>query len=57
MRPKEQLNGLMKTLMSTKPHFIRCIIPNEEKAPGKILPHNLVHPVFHKQLDSTGTLV
>lgn len=31
---QEQLNGLMKTLHSTQPHFIRCIIPNETKSPG-----------------------
>lgn len=34
--PQEQLNGLMKTLNSTQPHFIRCIIPNEFKQPGEI---------------------
>ncbi|CAL4115658.1 unnamed protein product, partial [Meganyctiphanes norvegica] len=28
---REQLNKLMSTLMSTCPHFIRCIIPNEYK--------------------------
>ncbi|MPC33266.1 Myosin-16 [Portunus trituberculatus] len=32
---KEQLNKLMTTLMSTSPHFIRCIIPNEMKQSGK----------------------
>merc|ERR1712168_515774 len=35
-RHKEQLKGLMGTLMSTSPHFVRCIIPNENKAPGEI---------------------
>ena len=35
MEPQEQLNGLMKTLNATSPHFIRCIIPNETKSPGK----------------------
>ncbi|TMS36883.1 hypothetical protein L596_003949 [Steinernema carpocapsae] len=33
---KEQLNRLMTTLRNTKPHFVRCIIPNHEKKPGKI---------------------
>ncbi|KAG0724681.1 Myosin-3 [Chionoecetes opilio] len=33
--PQEQLNNLMTVLRSTAPHFIRCIIPNEVKAPGK----------------------
>lgn len=34
--PQEQLNNLMTVLRSTAPHFIRCIIPNENKAAGKI---------------------
>lgn len=33
---KEQLNALMAQLYSTQPHFVRCIIPNEEKKPGKV---------------------
>ncbi|KAK0407846.1 hypothetical protein QR680_003632 [Steinernema hermaphroditum] len=33
---KGQLNRLMTTLRNTKPHFVRCIIPNHEKKPGKI---------------------
>ena len=33
---KEQLTRLMKTLSITVPHFVRCIIPNHEKKPGKI---------------------
>ncbi|XP_023230777.1 myosin-7-like isoform X1 [Centruroides sculpturatus] len=32
---REQLNKLMTTLRSTSPHFVRCIIPNETKSPGK----------------------
>ncbi|CAL4063538.1 unnamed protein product [Meganyctiphanes norvegica] len=31
---REQLNALMTTLNATQPHFIRCIVPNEKKAPG-----------------------
>lgn len=27
----------MTTLKSTQPHFVRCIIPNELKQPGKII--------------------
>ncbi|KAI8846206.1 P-loop containing nucleoside triphosphate hydrolase protein, partial [Chytridium lagenaria] len=34
-RHKEQLNSLMAQLYSTEPHFVRCIIPNEEKKAGK----------------------
>lgn len=33
---QEQLGGLMGTLNSTKPNFVRCIIPNYEKKAGKI---------------------
>uniref|UniRef100_A0A914YEA6 Myosin heavy chain n=1 Tax=Panagrolaimus superbus TaxID=310955 RepID=A0A914YEA6_9BILA len=33
---KEQLTRLMTTLRNTVPHFVRCIIPNHEKKPGKI---------------------
>ncbi|EPY50612.1 myosin II heavy chain [Schizosaccharomyces cryophilus OY26] len=30
-RHKEQLNQLMNQFNTTQPHFIRCIVPNEEK--------------------------
>lgn len=35
-RHKEQLNQLMSQLASTQPHFVRCIVPNSEKKPGKV---------------------
>ncbi|KAI6219617.1 hypothetical protein M3Y99_01645300 [Aphelenchoides fujianensis] len=33
---KEQLGRLMSTLNNTVPNFVRCIIPNHEKRPGRI---------------------
>jgi len=33
---QENLNKLMKTLYTTHPHFVRCIIPNEIKTGGII---------------------
>merc|ERR1712142_216690 len=50
-RHKEQLKGLMSTLMSTSPHFVRCIIPNENKQPGEIDGQLLLH-----QLRCNGVL-
>ncbi|GJJ73231.1 hypothetical protein EMPS_05589 [Entomortierella parvispora] len=35
-RHKEQLRSLMDHLHGTRPHFVRCILPNEEKRAGKI---------------------
>lgn len=35
LNKQEQLNKLMATLHCTSPHFVRCIIPNENKLPGK----------------------
>ncbi|KAI9291350.1 hypothetical protein K502DRAFT_142184 [Neoconidiobolus thromboides FSU 785] len=35
-RHKEQLSLLMNQLNTTEPHFVRCILPNQDKKPGKI---------------------
>ncbi|EIW68985.1 hypothetical protein TREMEDRAFT_68898 [Tremella mesenterica DSM 1558] len=35
-RHKEQLGQLMQQLSATQPHFVRCIVPNTEKKPGKV---------------------
>ena len=35
-RHRQQLNALMTTLRATVPHFVRCIIPNEQKKAGII---------------------
>lgn len=35
-RHKEQLNTLMSQLRETQPHFVRCIVPNENKKPGQV---------------------
>merc|ERR1712002_797531 len=46
-RHKESL----KTLMATSPHFVRCIIPNENKAPGEMDGQLVLH-----QLRCNGVL-
>ncbi|XP_015250028.1 PREDICTED: myosin-7B-like [Cyprinodon variegatus] len=48
---KENLNKLMANLRSTKPHFVRCIIPNESKSPGVMDPFLVLH-----QLRCNGVL-
>ncbi|XP_072044348.1 myosin-16-like [Amphiura filiformis] len=48
---REQLNRLMATLGNTKPHFVRCIIPNEKKAAGVIDAFLVLH-----QLACNGVL-
>ncbi|KAL6303713.1 nonmuscle myosin heavy chain b [Sparassis latifolia] len=35
-RHKEQLAGLMTQLQATQPHFVRCIVPNALKKPGRV---------------------
>lgn len=50
-RHKEQLNKLMTMLYSTTPHFVRCIIPNEEKKPGQVDANLILH-----QLRCNGVL-
>jgi len=35
-RHKEQLGQLMGQLASTQPHFVRCIVPNADKKPGRV---------------------
>ncbi|KAF5381605.1 hypothetical protein D9615_005504 [Tricholomella constricta] len=35
-RHKEQLSSLMLQLKGTQPHFVRCIMPNSNKKPGRV---------------------
>ncbi|XP_062916150.1 myosin-7 [Mobula hypostoma] len=48
---RENLNKLMANLRSTHPHFVRCIIPNEQKAPGV-----MENPLVMHQLRCNGVL-
>ncbi|KAL7669321.1 hypothetical protein ACOME3_009983 [Neoechinorhynchus agilis] len=48
---REQLNTLLTHLRSTHPHFVRCIIPNEEKKAGL-----LDVPLVLNQLHCNGVL-
>ncbi|KAM6118942.1 LOW QUALITY PROTEIN: myosin-3-like [Phoenicopterus ruber ruber] len=38
---REDLSKLMSNLRTTRPHFVRCIVPNEKKTPG-LMDHKLV---------------
>ncbi|CAO1612723.1 unnamed protein product [Parajaminaea phylloscopi] len=48
---KEQLTSLMNQLGSTQPHFVRCIVPNSERKPGK-----MQLPLVLEQLRCNGVL-
>ncbi|KAI8077229.1 P-loop containing nucleoside triphosphate hydrolase protein [Gilbertella persicaria] len=48
---KQQLSILMNTLQTTRPHFVRCILPNDRKRPGEIQPRLILH-----QLRCNGVL-
>ena len=48
---KQQLDSLMTTLYATEPHFIRCIVPNNNKMPGQIDSGLVLH-----QLTCNGVL-
>merc|ERR1719228_723451 len=48
---RDQLNNLMRTLHSTSPNFIRCIVPNETKSPGVVDSGLVMH-----QLTCNGVL-
>lgn len=44
---KEQLNKLMNMLKTTYPHFVRCIIPNETKTPGKYFKYSKIYSMTY----------
>jgi len=48
---RDQLGSLMNILHSTHPHFIRCIVPNTVKTPGKVEAGLIMH-----QLTCNGVL-
>merc|ERR1712042_392996 len=48
---RQQLNSLMTTLRSTKPSFVRCIVPNEIKTPAAVDNNLILH-----QLRCNGVL-
>ncbi|NWI11345.1 MYH6 protein, partial [Crypturellus soui] len=48
---RENLNKLMANLKTTHPHFVRCLIPNERKAPGV-----MDNPLVMHQLRCNGVL-
>ena len=42
---KKALGDLMVTLQNAKPHYVRCIKPNEQKDPNSIDPKKIIHQV------------
>jgi len=48
---RDQLGSLMTVLHATHPHFIRCIVPNNTKTPGKVESGLIMH-----QLTCNGVL-
>jgi myosin heavy chain 9/10/11/14 len=50
-RHKEQLSSLMNQLHSTRPHFVRCILPNHKKRPKQFQA-----PLVLDQLRCNGVL-
>nr|DBA27448.1 TPA: hypothetical protein GDO54_007939 [Pyxicephalus adspersus] len=48
---RENLTKLMTNLKTTHPHFVRCLIPNENKSPGEMDNHLVIH-----QLRCNGVL-
>lgn len=51
MMHRKSLNSLMGMLNATYPHFIRCLVPNETKTPGKVQAELILH-----QLRCNGVL-
>lgn len=43
MAHRKSLNQLMSMLNSTYPHFIRCLVPNQTKTPGKVEADLILH--------------
>lgn len=48
---RESLNQLMNQLASTQPHFVRCIVPNNQKQPGVFIDRMVL-----EQLQCNGVL-
>mmetsp|Transcript_10588 Transcript_10588/g.25881 ORF Transcript_10588/g.25881 Transcript_10588/m.25881 type:complete len:1397 (-) Transcript_10588:192-4382(-) len=44
---QSQLSRLMKNLNQTQPHYIRCIKPNNDKAPMKFVPKNCYEQLLY----------